>query len=166
MNVNDRVKLIRKELNLTQKEFGSEIAVAQSYLTNIENGLRPVTDKIVKLICTIFNVNENWLRNGELPMFLPTVDDELKQLALKYKFNDFEYKFLYEYLKLDLEKRADVAEFLENILNSDASFLAATERNIEKDNEKIDKEVEAYRQELEAESKGATLSVSEKREGA
>lgn len=70
MSINDRVKELRKTLKLTQREFGSKISVAQTYLSQIENGDREVTDKIAQLIILQFSVNENWLRTGSGKMFL------------------------------------------------------------------------------------------------
>lgn len=76
MSINDRVKELRKTLKLTQKEFGDRICVAQTYLSQIENGDRDVTDKIAQLISLQFGVNENWLRTGDGKMFL---ENEKKQ---------------------------------------------------------------------------------------
>lgn len=92
MNINERVKFLRKELKLTQKDFGNKIAVAQSYLTNIENGVRPVTDKIIKLICLEFNVNEVWLRTGEGEMLQKLdPDEELAELMGKISGSDNQF---------------------------------------------------------------------------
>ena len=65
MTINERVKMVRKELGLNQTDFGKRIAIAQGYLTNVENGRRDVTEKTIRLICLEFNVSENWLRTGE-----------------------------------------------------------------------------------------------------
>lgn len=76
MSINDRVKELRKTLKLTQTEFGRKISVAQTYLSQIENGDREVTDKIAQLIMLQFGVNENWLRTGDGKMF---IESEKKQ---------------------------------------------------------------------------------------
>lgn len=68
-----RIKLLRKELGMTQTEFGEKIEAAQGYLTNIETGKRPATEKILKIILLQSwngkTVNEAWLRAGEGEMF-------------------------------------------------------------------------------------------------
>lgn len=76
MDINNRVRDLRKSLKLTQKEFGGRIHVAQTYLSQIENGDREVTDKIAQLIVLEFGVNENWLRTGSGKAFL---ENEKKQ---------------------------------------------------------------------------------------
>ncbi|ACD23442.1 helix-turn-helix transcriptional regulator [Clostridium botulinum] len=178
--MNNRLKEIRLHFNKTQEEFANSINIkSKAHISALESGKRSITDRIISDVCNQYNINEDWLRNGIKPMLVQTPNDELKQFALKYKFNDIEYKFLSEYVKLDVDKRSDLVGFLENIMNSDASLVADTKRKIEKiynDNElaatkeevsnSIDAEVEAYRQELEAESKGEILSASEKRKNA
>ena len=41
----DRIKLLRKDLKLTQKEFGDAIKVSNSNISNIENGSVNLTDR-------------------------------------------------------------------------------------------------------------------------
>ena len=44
MTINERVRELRKELNMNQTEFGKKIALSQNHLTGIETGKRSVTD--------------------------------------------------------------------------------------------------------------------------
>lgn len=61
----DRIRKIRKDLELNQTEFGAEIGATQKMVTTFETG-RVVPDKpIVMLICEKFHVNQNWLETGE-----------------------------------------------------------------------------------------------------
>ncbi|WP_154696468.1 helix-turn-helix domain-containing protein [Clostridium botulinum] len=181
MDIGNRIKTLRKDnLKLTQANFGEKIGLKATAIGQMESGDRNVTDRTIILICNTFDVNEEWLRNEIGPMFIPTPNDELKQFALKYKFNDIEFKFLSEYVKLDISQRADIVGFLENIINSDASLIADTKRNIERtpnDNEIAatkeddfeaykERELQNYALELEAEKKGTTSSVSGKRKDA
>lgn len=69
MNIGDRVKIIRKSLDLNQTEFGSKIGLKQSSLGQIETGVRAVSDRVIKLICSTFNVDYFWLTTGEGQMF-------------------------------------------------------------------------------------------------
>ena len=65
-----RIKELRKELSLTQAEFGRRIGVKANTITNYETGLRNPSDAIVFAICREFDVNEVWLRTGEGEMFV------------------------------------------------------------------------------------------------
>ena len=65
----DRIRKVRKALNLSQKEFGKKLGYTQTHLSMIEVGQSGIVDKNVKLICATFNINEHWLRTGEGEMF-------------------------------------------------------------------------------------------------
>lgn len=67
--MNDRVKKIRKLLNLSQKEFADKLQITQAGLSKIELGGSTLTERNIKTICEKFNVNEDWLRNGNEPIF-------------------------------------------------------------------------------------------------
>jgi Predicted transcriptional regulators len=69
MTINERVKELRKSLNLTQDEFGEKLGVAKSSISNIEKGRYGVTDQTIKLMIKEFGVSENWLRTGNGEMF-------------------------------------------------------------------------------------------------
>lgn len=68
--MNERIKQLRKELNLTQEEFASKLGIKRGALANYEIGRNEPIDAVLRLICTTFNVNEAWLRTGEGEMFL------------------------------------------------------------------------------------------------
>ena len=61
----DRIKQIRKSLNLSQAEFGSRVKLSQNYIWMIEKGDRIPADRTISDICREFGVNEVWLRTGE-----------------------------------------------------------------------------------------------------
>ena len=61
----DRIRMIRKDLNMNQTEFGSEIGATQKMVTTYETGAVLPDKSIRMLICEKFNVNESWLETGE-----------------------------------------------------------------------------------------------------
>ena len=65
-----RLKEVRKELGFNQTDFAKHLGITQTAYSMIENGNRPLADKYVKVICSAFNVNENWFITGEGEMFL------------------------------------------------------------------------------------------------
>lgn len=83
LEINERIKLLQKQLCLTQKEFGNKIGIAQDYLTNIENSRCEVSLKIIKLICSVYNVNEQWLKEGEGEIFSTQVVSIAKKQVLE-----------------------------------------------------------------------------------
>ena len=67
--MNTRLRQVRKELNYNQKDFADKLLLSQGTLAQIEKGARSVTDRTVKLLCSEFNVKEEWLRTGNGEMF-------------------------------------------------------------------------------------------------
>ena len=65
-----RLKEVRKALGFNQTNFAKQLGITQTAYSMIENGNRPLADKYIKVICSVFNVSENWLRNGKGVMFL------------------------------------------------------------------------------------------------
>ena len=72
----DRIKKIRKELDLTQQEFADRIGIKRNSLANYETGRNTPMDAIITSICREFNVNEEWLRTGKGEMFIEQTKDE------------------------------------------------------------------------------------------
>jgi transcriptional regulator with XRE-family HTH domain len=70
-SLNERIKKLRRTLDLTQQEFADKIGIKRNSLANYETGRNTPIDAIVVSICREFNVNEEWLRNGTGEMFLP-----------------------------------------------------------------------------------------------
>lgn len=62
--INERIKFVRKDNNLTQKQFADRILVTQSYLSRIESGKEIPNDKLIKLIALEFDVPTGWLETG------------------------------------------------------------------------------------------------------
>ena len=120
----NRIKALRKELNLTQEKFGERLGMKKNSISQIENGINALTEQLFVSICREFNVNEEWLRTGEGGMFVTlnrtqqiaqlTADlfkgekDSFKErllLALA-KLNEDEWKVL-EKIATDLTKEKD-----------------------------------------------------------
>lgn len=89
MNIHERLKYLRDELNLTTRTFGATINMSGGAITNMEKGTRNITERTIRDICREHNVNFDWLANGIGPMFADVtselnIDDEAKQLAQQY----------------------------------------------------------------------------------
>lgn len=73
--MNERIKLVRNELGLTQQEFADRIKVKRNTVATYEMGRSVPSDSAIALICMEFGVNEEWLRNGTGAMFKENVMD-------------------------------------------------------------------------------------------
>lgn len=71
----ERIKQIRKSVNLTQAAFGERIGVKGNTVTGWEAGIRVPSDAIINSICREFGIRDQWLRTGEGNMFIPVSRD-------------------------------------------------------------------------------------------
>lgn len=72
----NRIRQLRKALNLNQTEFGERLGVKQGAIAGYETGARNPMDAVIISICREFNVNEEWLRTGNGEMFVPVFDED------------------------------------------------------------------------------------------
>lgn len=74
--LNERLKKLRKALDLTQQAFADKIGMKQNTIAQYEMGRTVPSDAIIFSICREFNVNEDWLRTGKGDMFMELSRDE------------------------------------------------------------------------------------------
>ena len=67
----DRLKKLRKEIGLKQREIAERIGVSTGTVGQWESGVALPGDARIYKICKEFNVREQWLRKGEGEMFEP-----------------------------------------------------------------------------------------------
>ena len=67
--MNRRLSELRMALNLSMEKFGSRIGITRSAISKMESGSSGLSEQTILSICREFNVNEEWLRNGEGEMF-------------------------------------------------------------------------------------------------
>ena len=80
--VGERIKKIRKDRKLTQKAFAEQLKMSENYIWQIEKGDREPSDKVLRLICSIYNVDEIWLQTGTGDMDAPkTRREELQNYS-------------------------------------------------------------------------------------
>lgn len=115
MNTGERIKKLRKTLDLTQQKFGERLGIKGNTVAQYELGRSNPVDSVFSLICREFNVNEEWLRNGEGEMFNPAPSDVLDQLADKYKLSNAAYIVVEKFVNLRPEKRKELIDFFMEI---------------------------------------------------
>ena len=76
MSIGERIKKVREYYDLTQSEFSKSINIGQSTLAMLESGSREVNDRHISLISLTYDVNENWLKNGEGEMLIANSHEE------------------------------------------------------------------------------------------
>ena len=100
MEMHERIRDLRKnQLHLSQTAFGERLGVSRSVINNIELNIlsRPEQKlSLIKLMCREFNVREDWLLNGTLPIFIETPSAIMEQLKKEFQLDAFSYSFVYE----------------------------------------------------------------------
>lgn len=103
--MNENIKKLRQELGLTMEEFGKNLGVTRSAISNIENRYRNLTEQMILAICNVYNVNEQWLRNGTGDMFVEDTDSLIEKIISDYPLDKLSQTILKTYIELDPKKR-------------------------------------------------------------
>lgn len=111
----NRIKILRKELGLSQDAFGKKLGVTGTAVSRIEKGERALTEQMALSICREFRVNYYWLTEGELPMFSGTPESVVDEIAEDYNLDDLDKKIIEKYLELPEDKRKAIKEHLKSI---------------------------------------------------
>ena len=149
MTINQRIKIFRKSLHLSQEEFGKRIGLKKSAASWIEKEGSTITDANIRLICTTFGVSERWLRDGTGDMLAQTRDDYVRAFAERCHLGETFIQVMKNFLALSEEDRATMFRLIQQV----AADLPAPAPSKE---DEIEREVERYRQELLAEQKGSS----------
>ena len=158
----NRLKQLRKALDLTQTEFAERIGTVQNTITGYESGRRNPSGPVISAICKEFNVNEEWLRTGSGEMFAPDPGDELEALAKKYNISGAVAVLVEKLVNLAPDRQAVVTDFLIEFASGIQSMKDAGRDPAgnafphgEAPEMSIDEKVEAYRRALEEEAAAA-----------
>ena len=151
MEIYERIRELRKKhLKMSMEVFGKHLGVSLDVISNIENNrlARPEQKlSLIKLICKEFSVNEDWLLNGNEPMFIEPDTFSLDEFARQHGATDLELQIVKTYFDLDADTRQLLLEHFRKSLAAPAA--AENEKTVE---------------ELEAEYKKSVLHSAPKGE--
>ena len=123
MSIHDRVKAVRKSLDLTQTAFGERLGVGIGVIKNIEYANVDPKEPFLALICEVFNVNPDWLMHGTGEMFLERDSgDEIAEFLSSLLDDDdtsIRKRFILALSKFDGDDWATVEKFLDNFTKTE-----------------------------------------------
>lgn len=99
MTENQRLKIVRKFLKVTQIDFGASLGLTQAGYSDIERGKNNISRKVKILLKKEHNINLSWLATGVGEMFVATIEEngsESNQLANEQN--------LFERLQLEIDR--------------------------------------------------------------
>lgn len=190
MTFGERLRKLRKELDLTQQKFADRIGVKRNTIATYEIGRSEPIDAVFSLICQEFHVSEKWLRTGEGEMFVPRPGDTLDAFIRERDLSPSDRILIEKFAALSEGSRQAVVEYVlsaadeilknlaapvvvsKNETTTPATDTAGQERTEldwrgqEIDMAEIDKKVELYRQHLLLEKEQAKRASSANGSGA
>lgn len=120
--MNERIKKLRKNLNMTQQEFAEKIGLKQNSIALIESGKRNISERSILSIIREFGVDEIWLRTGDGEMFQPiTQEEELAEFLAdikKSEDSDPIKKIVLAFMKLPKEKQELMKDVMQQMMKN------------------------------------------------
>ena len=101
----NRIKELRESLGKSQGELAKDLGLSRNYISLVENGNRNLSEQSQKVLCSLYNVNEEWLKSGTGEMFCHIdKNDEISKLfgeVIKESDGDFKRRLVNALAKLD-----------------------------------------------------------------
>lgn len=122
--IGTRVKKVRLRKGISQEQFGEIIGIKKAAVSKIENGENSLSKGNLLAICRQFNVNKEWLINGNGEMFTPkSKEDEIRNFFESAISSDsdiakIQRKFISTLVSLDEEEWIVLDRFMKHYIYS------------------------------------------------
>ena len=118
MTINERIKRVRSEANMTLVEFGKKIGLTKSTVSRMEQNGYAVIPQNVQLICTAFNISEKWLTEGKGDMYTSDEEAILDKLAGMYDLSESQMIFAKQWLQLPATAKDAVVDYIVSVASA------------------------------------------------
>lgn len=118
MTINERIKRVRSEANMTLVEFGKKIGLTKSTVSRMEQNGYAVIPQNVQLICTAFNISEKWLTEGKGDMYTSNEEAILDKLAGMYDLSESQMIFAKQWLQLPATAKDAVVDYIVSVASA------------------------------------------------
>ena len=120
--IGTRVKKVRLRKGISQEQFGEIIGIKKAAISKIENGENSLSKGNLLAICRQFNVNKEWLINGNGEMFTPkSKEDEIRNfyenaISSNSDIAKIQRKFISTLVSLDEEEWIVLDRFMKHYI--------------------------------------------------
>lgn len=157
----ERLKKLRKALDLTQQEFADRIGISRGNIATYETRDGNPGNSVINLICREFNVNETWLRTGEGEMLAPEPAFDLGGYAQRHGMTVLETEVLKAYLDLDPDLRDKLLKHFKERLAKPTTLASPEQAGIDiSGQERAQSDVAARVEELERQNKELAAKIA------
>ena len=118
MTINERIKRVRSEANMTLVEFGKKIGLTKSTVSRMEQNGYAVIPQNVQLICTAFNISEKWLTEGKGDMYTSDEEAILDKLAGMYDLSESQMILAKQWLQLPATAKDAVVDYIVSVASA------------------------------------------------
>ena len=113
----ERLKEFRKSLpkKTSQEKFALLLGTTRNAIASYESGKVVPSDTFIQLLCSKFNVSEEWLRTGAGSMHRSDIDAQVDTYARGYSLDAEEREIIRYFLQLDPPERAAMIGHVEKL---------------------------------------------------
>lgn len=116
MTLSERIREIRISSGDTQTKFAKKLSISRSAVSKIESGENTPSSQTIALICKIYNINYQWLVNGNGEMFKKDNSDAQAIVdEVMTGDNEFAKNILAKLAKLSDERWKQIEEILDEL---------------------------------------------------
>ena len=106
IEIGKRIKEIRNDKKLNQREFAKRLTLSQNHISYLEKGIRKITEKFINDLCKEYNVNKEWLLTGTGEKYIDMIEG--------LNIDDEEIKnFLKKFMQLDMKTKVDIMNIVD-----------------------------------------------------
>ena len=104
--ISDRLKILLKELNMSQRQFAIMIDINEGYFSRVIQGKSQPSSKLLSIIEKTFKVNIQWLEHGEGEIFTSNESlNKKKIIAILDTLNEDQLIAVSSFIKYLTEKK-------------------------------------------------------------
>lgn len=166
MTVGERIKKVRKDAKLTQKDFSERLGITQSTISKLETDNCNIVEQIIRQIASEFHVSIDWIKTGDGEPYIKSEAEIVKQLEVQYNLSDGQKKLLEMFLELPPSRREKVAVAFLGFFGIDVPEELVGNGAVDAEHKYNSKKVKAANQKESSHSVNGSMNTSSKKKDA